>query len=342
MNEAVGYVSVAATSHRPLRIDTHAHYLPDFYREAALAAGFDQPDGMPALPDWDVQAALEMMDGLGISTAILSISSPGVHFGDAQSARKLARRVNEYGAELVVKHADRFGIFASLPLPDVEGAIAEARYALDELGADGIVLLSNHGGIYPGDERFDPLMAQLDSRNAVLFLHPTSSYCGCCQDLAFSYPRPMIEFMFEGTRALTRMLLAGMFDRFPNIRFIMPHAGEVMPVLVDRIAAIAPLTDEGFDRGRFLAALRRIHYDLAGFPLPRLAPPLLQMTDINHLLYGSDWPFTALETVEQLSNAIDSSDLFNDADRHKLRIGNACRLFPRLSSDSRAAAPASL
>jgi hypothetical protein len=115
------------------RIDVHAHYLTDRYRQAAEAAGHARPDGMPGLPRWSVQAALGMMDRFHIEAAILSVSSPGVHFGDNAAARALARSVNEEGARAVSDHPGRFGLFASLPLPDVDGALEELAYALDVL-----------------------------------------------------------------------------------------------------------------------------------------------------------------------------------------------------------------
>jgi predicted TIM-barrel fold metal-dependent hydrolase len=150
------------------RVDVHAHYVPVGYRRAAQAAGHRHPDGMPAIPEWDTGKALAMMDGLNIRTAMLSISSPGVHFGNDEAARKLAREVNEEGARLVADHPGRFGLFAAMPLPDVEGAIAEAAYAFDTLHADGVAVETNHHGIYLGDPRLNPfsLSLTLDERSS--------------------------------------------------------------------------------------------------------------------------------------------------------------------------------
>ncbi len=314
------------------RIDVHAHYLPAGYRRAAKAAGHEHPDGMPGLPRWDTGAALAMMDGLNIRTAMLSVSSPGVHFGDDGAARKLAREVNEEGAKAVSDHPGRFGLFASLPLPDIDGALAEATYAFDTLGADGIVVETNHHGMYMGDSRLDPLFAELNRRRAVVFMHPTSPACPCCQALSLGYPRPMIEFMFETTRAVTNLLLTGTLDRFPDIRLIVPHAGAAVPVLADRILGLSAAVSlpNPVEPDRFFAILRRLHYDLAGFPLPRLAPALLQIADLGHILYGSDWPFTPLPTVTRLAGEIDGTELFDAATRRCVLQDNALALFPRL------------
>jgi hypothetical protein len=103
------------------RIDVHAHYIPEFYREILVESGLGQPDGIGSLPPWNENKALRAMDRFGVSTAILSISSPGVHFGDDSRARDLARRLNEEGTRLIKEYPNRFGLFASVPLPDVEG-----------------------------------------------------------------------------------------------------------------------------------------------------------------------------------------------------------------------------
>lgn len=316
----------------PPRIDVHAHYLPAGYRRAAAAAGHEHPDGMPGLPNWDTGSTLAMMDGLNIRTAMLSISSPGVHFGDDAAARKLAREVNEEGARAVADHPGRFGLFASLPLPDIDGSLAELAYAFDTLHADGVVVETNHHGIYMGDKRLDPVMAELNRRGAVMFMHPTSPTCPCCQALSLGYPRPMIEFMFETTRAVTNLLLTGTLDRLPNIRLIVPHAGATIPVLADRIVGLSPALGlpEPLDPDHFYATLRRLYYDLAGYPLPRLAPALMQIADPGHVMYGSDWPFTPLPIVTKLSGELDRTPVFDEQTRRRILVENALDLFPRL------------
>src|SRR5215218_4393731 len=113
----------------PPKVDVHAHFLPADYREALLANGHERPDGFPILPEWSPEGHLEVLDRLGIGTAMLSVSSPGVAFGEDADA--WARGVNETGAATVRAHPDRFGLLASLPLPDVDAALAELRHAFD-------------------------------------------------------------------------------------------------------------------------------------------------------------------------------------------------------------------
>jgi predicted TIM-barrel fold metal-dependent hydrolase len=216
-------------------IDVHAHFLTGSYVAQARAGGHDVPDGMPAWSDWSAAAHLELMDQIGIDAAVLSVSSPGIHFGDDAAARQLAREVNDAGARIVRDHPGRFGLFASLPLPDTDGAVAEIGYAFDTLGADGIVLDTNAHGIYPGDQQLDPVRAELARRRAVVLLHPTSP--PCWQQTALGRPRPMIEFIFDTARAVTDLILSGTLIRHPGMRIIVPHGGGALPLLADRIKA---------------------------------------------------------------------------------------------------------
>ena len=327
------------------RIDVHHHYVPDFYRVALVAAGHSHPDGMHAIPDWNEAQALRMMDRLGIEKAYLSISSPGVHFGDAAATRDLASRVNNEGARLKRAYPDRFGLFASTPLPDIEGALAEIERAYDELDADGVVFETNFAGEYLGDQALAPVFDALDRRSAVLFLHPTSSPCGCSttpdgeavQGVDLGYPRPMLEFIFDTTRTVTQMLLSGTLARHPRLRLVVPHAGAALPILADRIAMFLPMLKMDSIAPRDIReALRKLHYDLAGAPVPTLLQALLDVADPLKLHYGSDWPFTPVETVADLASKLDETPLLGGELRQAVMRGNAAALFDR-TTDSRAA-----
>ena len=190
-------------------IDVHAHFTTEAYIAAAKAAGPVRPDGMPEQywPRWTACEHLGLMDRAGIQKAILSISSPGVHFGDDTAARALATDVNDAAAAIVHAHPGRFGFFASLPAPDVGGTLRELPRALDELGAAGIVLMTNSRGHYLSDDRFAPLLAELNRRAAIVLLHPTSTEHHEVVDLG--RPRPMLEFLFDTARTVIAYILAG-------------------------------------------------------------------------------------------------------------------------------------
>ncbi|MEQ1753296.1 MAG: amidohydrolase family protein [Micropepsaceae bacterium] len=316
------------------RVDVHAHFVPGFYAEALKAAGHARPDGMPAIPEWNAVDALKTMDMLGVRAAVLSISSPGVHFGDDAAARALARRVNEEAAMLRRKHSHRFGSFATLPLPDIDGAVAEAIHALDTLGADGVVLESNHDGVYLGDPRLELLYRELDRRRAVIFIHPTSPACSCCPRLQARYPRPMLEFMFETTRSVTDMVVAGVLQRYPGLRVIVPHAGAVLPALVNRIELMSPMlrTSTGESAPSMREALRQLHFDLAGAPVPNLLRELLEVADASKLHYGSDYPFTPATACDFLLKQLETTSLLDEVSREAIFGKNSLELLPRMRS----------
>jgi len=279
-------------------VDVHAHLVPDWYAERARNAGYEEPDGMASWPTWTAQAHVEMMDRCGIETAILSLSSPGVHFGDDAAARSLARQVNELAAETTHDYPGRFGMFASLPLPDVDGALAEIAYSLDILGADGVILESNSDGIYLGDSRLEPVFAELDRRSAVVFVHPTSP--ACWQKCALGRPRPMIEFIFDTARTISDLLFAGTLNRHTRLKMIVPHCGGAIPVLADRIDGFMGMTQGvGDDSPDVIAQLGRLYYDVAGTPFPRQLAALLSLVGNQQILYGSDFPWTPAPLAER-------------------------------------------
>lgn len=301
-----------------MKIDVHAHYVPDGYRAALERAGYAQPDGMPAIPAWSVDEHLAAMDRVGVETSLLSISSPGVHLGDDAAAVELAREVNEAGRRAVVDHAGRFGLLASLPLPDVDAAIAEIAYCCDRLSVDGFVLLTNVGGTYLGDATFAPVFRALDRRRARVLLHPTSP--PCWEHTSLDRPRPMLEFFFETTRTVVDLVLNGTVAQHPDLELIVPHAGATLPLVADRVSMFARLLAPDVDVMRDLG---RLHYDLAGFPVPRQLDALLTLTALDHLHYGSDFPFTPEPVVAAAAARLDEVDGLVDALR-----ANTARLFP--------------
>jgi predicted TIM-barrel fold metal-dependent hydrolase len=265
-----------------VKIDVHAHYLPDFYRDALRAAGHDQPDGFPYIPEWSAAEHLHVMDRLGVERSMLSISSPGV-LGDAD----LARAVNEAGHRAVVDHPGRFGVLAALPLPDVDRTMAEIAHCADELDVDGFALLTNVDGTYLGDASFAPVFAELNRRHARVLVHPTSP--ACWEHSSLGRPRPMIEFLFDTTRTIVDLILNGTVAASPDLRLIVPHAGAVLPLLAERVSAFARLLAPDVD---VLADLARLHYDLAGQVSDRQLDALTSIVPDDHLHYGSDVPFT--------------------------------------------------
>ena len=311
-------------------IDFHAHIVPGFYRDAAVAAGAGRPDGMPGFPDWSADAALAMMDRNGIGLAVASVSSPGVHFGDDAAARRLARAVNEFNADLAARHPERFAFLASLPLPDTEGALAELAYAVDELHADGVVLKTNARGLYLGDPVMDPVLDALDQRGALVVLHPTSP--PNWEQVSNGWGRPMIEFPLDTTRAVADLVLRGGITRRPRLRMVVPHGGGALAALADRVSGFARIFAAGGDRPDVTGQLSSLYYDIAGAPVPRQLPSLLALTDPSHLLYGTDWPWTPEAAVSAFTGQIKATPLLEEDQVTAMMETNGLPLLPRARS----------
>ncbi len=312
-------------------IDLHAHFLTPAYRQACTEAGHSQPDGFPRLPEWDPGSALSLMDDVGIQAAVLSVSSPGVYFGDESHAIVLARAVNDEAVAIVAENETRFGFAASLPLPNVEAAMAEASRALDNLGADAISLHTNYGGLYLGDASMEPLFGLLDSKRAIVLVHPTSP--ACFEAVSFGRPRPMVEFLLDTTRAVFNLALNGVLTRFPDIRWVIPHSGGALSVIADRVQRFAPVfAGEGEPTVDVLAALRRLYYDVAGVPLPRALPAMLDIVGCDQIVYGSDYPFTPPAIVLASAEELMADDGQASKCRPQMLRANAERLFPRFAA----------
>ena len=313
------------------RIDVHQHFVPARYREEVHTCMGQNPDGAGALPVWSVEAALKLMSDQGIQSSLLSISTPGVHFGDDQRAAGLARHVNEEGARLVSDHPGRFGLFASLPVPAIDLALAEIRHAFEELGADGVSLLTHTQGVYLGDVTLNPIFDELDRRGATIFIHPTSP--ACHQQTSFGYPRAMIEFIFDTTRAVSHLILSGTLQRCPNLKVIVPHCGGALPSVGARLAFVSRMIPASAARQIDTAMhLRKLYYDVAGFVTEGTLGGLLDIVAPGQLLYGSDWPFTPTPVVVELAGKLDALSPLDAAGKEAMWSGNAYRLFPRLGT----------
>ncbi|QGA18747.1 hypothetical protein EYB26_006432 [Talaromyces marneffei] len=324
------------------RIDTHAHLLPPFYRQASIEAGQENPDGMPELPNWDIETHLNLMQKLNIAKSILSISSPGTYLihGDHIAARELTRSCNDYMSVLVSQYPSKLGFWASVPLPDVEGSLEEIAYAFDKLNADGIALETNHHGVYLGDAKLASIFEELDKRHAKVFIHPTTP-CIVRHDSAETiaatplaqFPNPVFEFLFDTARALINLFVSGTVARCPNITFIIPHAGGALLPLIERFTSFGHLVSA--DQILTSQAIkdtfsRQFYFDLAGFPFPDQIKELLLYVKTDRLLYGSDYPFTPERAVIGLADVMtrEMPKIWDDEkERETILAGNARRLL---------------
>jgi len=180
-------------------IDVHHHVVLPEYEQALIRSGAGDPS-RPFRRNDGPQVVCEKMAELGIAGAVLNpLSVAGVHHGDDADARHLTRSVNEALAKFASGAPERLGFFATLPVPDVDGAVREMAHALDALHADGVVLLSHQNGVYVGDPRCEPLYAEMNRRGVVCFVHPTiPPYFPGGLDLRM-WPA-YVEYAFDTTR----------------------------------------------------------------------------------------------------------------------------------------------
>jgi predicted TIM-barrel fold metal-dependent hydrolase len=314
------------------RIDIHHHIVPPEYAKALADLGITESAGIP-FPHWSAETALDVMDRQGIKAAITSISYPGVYFGDVAFARDLARRCNEISARLISDHSQRFGAFAVLPLPDVKASLLELEYALDTLQLDGVTLLSSIGKEYLGDPSFDALHSELNRRRAVVFVHPAVPPGSDVPKLIL--PPSLIEFTFDTTRAAASLLFSGTLERYPDIRFILSHAGGTVPYLAWRISLgeWLPEISRRVPQGA-ITYIKRLYYDTALSTSRYTLRSLQELIDISHILFGSDYPFLPEPAVAATISDFQSYDGFTEQDRGAIEWANALSLFPRLRQNS--------
>lgn len=307
-------------------IDVHHHFIPPFYLTENRERIAQSRGGKlsQAWLDWTPQRTLDRMDEHNIATAILSLSTPGVWFGDAASASTMARRCNDYAADLARTHKGRFGLFGVVALPDLEGALREIDYAFDVLKADGIGLLTSYGDRWLGHPDYQPVFEELNRRKAVVHVHPTAP--PAFRQLIDDIPSVMLEVPHDTTRAIVNLLFTGTLVRFPNIRFIVSHAGGTMPMIVDRLQQYAPAhVRERLPNG-FEPELRRLYYDVAGTTSAPAVAALTSLAPMTNILFGSEEPHVPTrETTEGLARLG-----LKDAERAAIAFENARRLFPRL------------
>ncbi len=310
-----------ATPVRPHRIDIHHHFAPP----AWVSEVKGRPLLQPANTKWTPAQSIEDMDRGGVAVSMISITNPGLWFGDAEVTRKLARACNDYGARLVQDHPTRFGLFAAMPLPDVEATLKEIAYAYDTLKVDGIGLLTSYGDTWLGNPAFRPVMEELNRRKAVVHVHPTAA--NCCKNLDYGAAPGSIEYGTDTTRAIIGVAFSGDAARYPGIRFIWSHAGGSAPFLAGRIDG--GNVNDRMPKG-FIFEAKKFHYDTAGASNRGALASLLELVPKSQVLFGTDFP-PGGSSVE-LARMLAATRFFNAAELRGVEQQNAVRLLPRLEA----------
>jgi predicted TIM-barrel fold metal-dependent hydrolase len=310
------------------RLDLHAHVIPDAYRDILVL-----PDGsrFPA-PAARLDDLTETMSRYEIDAAVISVGPPGAFLGDPAQAGEIARAANESIATIVRDDSQRFAGLAVLPLPDVAASVDELAFALDDLGLDGVMLLSNVAGRYLGDPEWDPLYEELDRRRAYVFVHPTMPPHPL--PLGDLHPVWLYEFPFETTRALANLIFQGTLERYPGMRLQFAHLGGAAPFLAHRLASLA---DREPERARKAPAgaveyLRRQHYDTGLTNNRPAVEATCALAPLERIVFGTDWPYAALPATG--TDPAPDLAFLSAADREAIDHGNATTLVPRLAGQA--------
>jgi 6-methylsalicylate decarboxylase len=310
----------------PRRIDVHFHHIPPFYSEAVYEAGRGPAIGK--YPDWTAELALELMDRHGIEVALTSLAQPGVGFGTPDSAQKLARRGNDYAAELTARWPRRFGAFATVPMWSTQGAIDEITRCLDVLKFDGVSLFASYEEKFLGDPWFDPVLELLNARGAVVFVHP--GLHPSSKGLALPWPGFMMEYLFDTTRAVVNLIFSGAIARFPRVQFILPHAGGLVPYFAWRLS-VSPMIDKRLpqlSREQVFEGLAHFWYDNALAPGEQTFGALDRVARPERIVFGTDYPFANSRVIAEAVKTYESGFL-PDARRAAIDRSNALALFPK-------------
>jgi len=308
---------------KPHRIDVHHHHTPPPYLAAITARNIPGP-----VRDWTPEKSLADMERAGVATALTSITTPALRFLDDAAARKLARECNDYSAKLVADGKGRFGMFAVMPMPYVEGALHEITYALDTLKADGVALLTSYGDKWLGDPAFTPVLEELNRRHAVVYTHPTTA--NCCGNLIPDVPESIIEWGTDTTRTIASLVFSGAAARFGDVQMIFSHGGGTLPFLTERFVRLPLINKSLASRvpNGVEAELKRFYYDTAQAAHPYALASLTKLIPVSQIVFGTDFPYrTAIDHVKGLSDYGFGASELRAIDRD-----NAIRLMPRLGA----------
>lgn len=333
--------------HTHLVVDVQAHWFPPRYLAAlqSVAAGSGRAAEIAARALNDplrkaepvftgaIDRRLELMDAASVAVQAISFAAPNVWSDDVAVRRAVTEAFNDGVADLAREHPGRFALMATLPLPHVEASVAEARRALDELGAAGLALCTHFDGAPIDDLRFDPLYAFLSEREAAVLLHPEGFFVpGALADHGMEWA---IGTPFDDTIAALRLIYGGVLERHPGIRWIVPHLGGTIPFLAQRLDFIWRLNPKVRELlpAEPTSYLRRLWYDTAN-PDPRAIALAAELVGPDRLLYGSDFPFVSRNDLGFGLERIDETG-FDAPTRAAVVGGTAARLL-RLSAEGSA------
>lgn len=299
------------------KIDLHAHYISPGFSQF-LDDYFDGKGDGVKTPPFSPESYINLMKEQDIEYGVLSISSPHISAAPDDKMLELAEEVNTYAADITQQYSDQIGFFATLPLPLAEESVNTIDKALDDQQALGFTLPTNARGVYLGDERLDPVLEKLNERQATVAIHPNEPK-PAIKAMSEEVPPPLMEFIFDTTRTIIYMSQKNVFSKYPNIKWIVPHCGALLPVIAQRVAMGNKMFGSEKQPDDLEQVMKNLYFDLAEKVLPYQLPTLLEMVDPDKIVYGSDAPYTTNQVVSMLANEIESTDLITiDSKIHML------------------------
>jgi len=339
--------ALAQTAQRPVagappqKLDIHTHhYTQGFFQKIRENGGqfsfSTDPAGRPIItyngarffgiqpPMTDVVKRLEDMDRVGIDVAVVSLSTPNVFFADAKGQPEVAKMMNDAYAEVIAKYPKRFKAFASIPMDAPDAALAELHRAVDSLKLNGVILLSNIRGAALTDPRYRPFFEEANRMRLCIFLHPMLP--AASEPFKEYVLGPIIGFPFDTTLAVARMCFDGMLKDFPDIKWIIGHAGGAVPFLMERIdSGYRDFAETKVKIDQLPSVyLKRLYYDTVTFN-PYNLHMLRDQVGADHMLMGSDYPHL-LGSIDKAVSSIESLPI-PQAEKQRILGGNALAIL---------------
>ncbi|MFM9971515.1 MAG: amidohydrolase family protein [Burkholderiales bacterium] len=312
-------------------IDVHHHIAPRGYIDAIGPEKLvnTYPGSRTAAYDWTPSMAIEMLDKGGAATAITSLYAAS-YLADHPDRRRLAREANEFAANMKRDYPGRFGNFAVLPMPDIDGSLREIEYALDVLKADGVYMVTSYDRKWLGHPSFAPVWEEMNRRKTVLYTHPTVPFF--LEDLIADIPDTAIEINTDTTRSIADVIFSGTAGRSPNVDVIWSHGGGTITQIIERFTRLAmrPQFAARMPHG-FMHEIQRFYYDVAQVAHPVPMAAMKALFPLSQILFGTDFTF---RTAAEISAGLAQSNLSSNELR-AIHRDNAVKLFPQFAIQKR-------
>lgn len=311
--------------------DIHAHFMPgDYFALAKGRLGGSYADRFTGFPEpMSLEDRFAMMAEAGVGKQILSPTA-APYLDDEEYAVNACCLLNDAYAELSETQADKFGFWVSLPLPHVERALAEIRRGMDELGGKGVVLGCSCLEHSIADQRFEPIYAELNVRKAIVFLHPCQTGIRSPQVNEWGLT-VCFGASLEDSVAALHLIVARIPERYPDIRFIVPHFGGILSTLLNRLDGQMP--QDGFAEKPSVTA-RRFYYDMVGWGSKAALIAAVEAFGESQIVTGSDFPVLLHhESYKQTFDHVRNCDALSQAQKNTI-LSNADRLLATASRDN--------